>query len=66
MQFSWRPRPPSLLCPEKEEETLKNLKKYSGKYEIEDQDISVLTGPVTTQTRFNPNQNNLFFIIDSF
>ncbi|KAF5795859.1 putative eukaryotic translation initiation factor 3 subunit B [Helianthus annuus] len=48
---SWpvfRPQPPSLLCPEKEEEILKNLKKYSGKYEIEDQDISVLTGPERT------------------
>ncbi|KAJ0682474.1 putative eukaryotic translation initiation factor 3 subunit B [Helianthus annuus] len=42
VQFSWRPRPPSLLSPEKEEEILKNLKKYSKKYEIEDQDISVL------------------------
>ncbi|KAM0010303.1 putative transcription factor WD40-like family [Helianthus debilis subsp. tardiflorus] len=41
-QFSWRPRPPSLLSPEEEEEILKNLKKYSKKYEIEDQDISVL------------------------
>ncbi|KAL3537154.1 hypothetical protein ACH5RR_000520 [Cinchona calisaya] len=28
-QFSWRPRPPSLLSPEKEEEISKNLKKYS-------------------------------------
>ncbi|CAN6319117.1 unnamed protein product [Urochloa humidicola] len=37
-QFMWRPRPPSLLTPEKEEEILKNLKKYSKKYEQEDQD----------------------------
>lgn len=38
MQFLWRPRPPSLLSPEKEEEISKNLKKYSKKYEQEDQD----------------------------
>ncbi|KAK9058225.1 hypothetical protein SSX86_023065 [Deinandra increscens subsp. villosa] len=41
-QFLWRPRPPSFLSPEKEEEILKNLKKYSKKYDIQDQDISVL------------------------
>ena len=38
----WRPRPPSLLSPEKEEEIAKNLKKYSKKYEAEDQDVSML------------------------
>ncbi|KAI7751847.1 hypothetical protein M8C21_011255 [Ambrosia artemisiifolia] len=42
VQFAWRPRPASLLSPEKEEEILKNLKKYSKKYEMEDEDISVL------------------------
>ncbi|CAH1448148.1 unnamed protein product [Lactuca virosa] len=41
-QFLWRPRPPSFLSPEKEEEILKNLKKYSKKYDVEDQDISLL------------------------
>ncbi|KAK9090555.1 hypothetical protein Sjap_023732 [Stephania japonica] len=41
-QFLWRPRPPSLLSPEKEEEIAKNLKKYSKKYEAEDQDVSLL------------------------
>ncbi|KAI3742980.1 hypothetical protein L1987_60681 [Smallanthus sonchifolius] len=41
-QFLWRPRPPSLLSPEKEEEIFKNLKKYSKKYDVQDQDISVL------------------------
>ncbi|KAF9662035.1 hypothetical protein SADUNF_Sadunf18G0011200 [Salix dunnii] len=40
-QFLWRPRPPSLLSPEKEEEIAKNLKKYSKKYEAEDQDVSL-------------------------
>ncbi|KAK8970409.1 Eukaryotic translation initiation factor 3 subunit B [Platanthera guangdongensis] len=40
-QFLWRPRPPSLLTPEKEEEIAKNLKKYSKKYEAEDQDVSL-------------------------
>lgn len=42
MQFLWRPRPPSFLSPEKEEEIAKNLKKYSKKYEAEDQDVSML------------------------
>lgn len=37
-QFSWRPRPPSLLSAEKQEESMKNLKNYSRKYEAEDQD----------------------------
>ncbi|XP_015697090.1 eukaryotic translation initiation factor 3 subunit B-like [Oryza brachyantha] len=37
-QFMWRPRPPSLLTAEKEEEISKNLRKYSKKYEQEDQD----------------------------
>lgn len=41
-QFLWRPRPPTLLSPEKEEEIAKNLKKYSKKYEAEDQDVSLL------------------------
>ncbi|PSS11950.1 Eukaryotic translation initiation factor 3 subunit B like [Actinidia chinensis var. chinensis] len=41
-QFLWRPRPPSFLSPEKEEEIFKNLKKYSKKYEAEDQDVSLL------------------------
>ncbi|KAL6278954.1 hypothetical protein ACE6H2_022555 [Prunus campanulata] len=40
-QFLWRPRPPSFLTPEKEEEIAKNLKKYSKKYEAEDQDVSM-------------------------
>ena len=38
----WRPRPPSFLSPEKEEDIFKNLKKYSKKYEAEDQDVSLL------------------------
>ncbi|EPS67275.1 hypothetical protein M569_07499 [Genlisea aurea] len=41
-QFSWRPRPPSFLTAEMEEEIAKNLKKYSKKYEAEDQDVSLL------------------------
>ncbi|KAE8716893.1 Eukaryotic translation initiation factor 3 subunit B [Hibiscus syriacus] len=35
-------QPPSFLTPEKEEEISKNLKKYSKKYEAEDQDVSML------------------------
>lgn len=42
VQFLWRPRPPSFLSKEKEEEIAKNLKKYSKKYEAEDQDVSLL------------------------
>ncbi|EMS45026.1 Eukaryotic translation initiation factor 3 subunit B [Triticum urartu] len=38
-KFQWRPRPPSLLTPEKEEDITKNLKRYSKKYEQEDQDV---------------------------
>ena len=38
----WRPRPPSVLSPEKEEEIAKNLKKYSMKYKVEDQDVLML------------------------
>ncbi|KAL6656264.1 hypothetical protein ACP70R_007090 [Stipagrostis hirtigluma subsp. patula] len=37
-QFIWRPRPSSILTPEKEEEISGNLRKYSKKYEQEDQD----------------------------
>lgn len=40
LQFLWRPRPPSFLSPEKEEEIAKKLRKYSKKYEAEDQDVS--------------------------
>lgn len=42
LQLAWRPRPPSFLSVEKEEEIAKNLKKYSKKYEAEDQDVSLL------------------------
>ncbi|KAF5939810.1 hypothetical protein HYC85_020977 [Camellia sinensis] len=41
-QFLWRPRAASILSMEKEEEIAKNLKKYSKKYEAEDQDMSLL------------------------
>ncbi|KAI3831845.1 hypothetical protein MKX03_022217 [Papaver bracteatum] len=37
-QFLWRPRPPSLLTSEMEENISKNLDEYSKKYETEDQD----------------------------
>ncbi|XP_009595023.1 eukaryotic translation initiation factor 3 subunit B-like [Nicotiana tabacum] len=40
-QYLWRPRPPSFLSKEKEEEIAKNLKRYSKKYEAEDQDVSL-------------------------
>lgn len=41
LQYLWRPRPPSFLSKEKEEEIAKNLKRYSKKYEAEDQDVSL-------------------------
>ncbi|KAJ3674586.1 hypothetical protein LUZ60_005202 [Juncus effusus] len=39
IQFLWRPRPPSLLTQEQEDEIARELKKYSKKYEAEDQDM---------------------------
>ncbi|KAF5831983.1 eukaryotic initiation factor [Dunaliella salina] len=36
-QFSWRPRLPSLLPPERDAEILKNLKQYSKRYDEEDE-----------------------------
>merc|ERR1712093_760270 len=38
-QFMWRPRPPTLLSLAKEKEIRKNLKKYSEKYEKEDEEL---------------------------
>lgn len=35
-QLNWRPRPPSLLPEEKQREIVKNLRKYSKRYEEED------------------------------
>lgn len=42
LQLAWRPRPPSFLTAEEEEEIAKNLSKYKKKYEEEDQDVSLL------------------------
>ncbi|KAF8380666.1 hypothetical protein HHK36_028156 [Tetracentron sinense] len=42
LQFSWRPRPLSFLSAEKEEEIAMDLKKYSKKYETEDEGLSML------------------------
>jgi translation initiation factor 3 subunit B len=39
VQFQWRPRPPSLLTPEKEKEISENLEMYSKKYKQEDRDM---------------------------
>ncbi|VFQ93689.1 unnamed protein product [Cuscuta campestris] len=50
-QFLWRPRPPSFLSKEKEEEIAKNLKKYSKKYEAEDQDVSLQLSEQDRQKR---------------
>ena len=35
-QFAWRPRPPTCLSKEQEDDILKNLKKYSRKFDEED------------------------------
>ncbi|KAJ4728759.1 Eukaryotic translation initiation factor 3 subunit B [Melia azedarach] len=50
-QFSWRPRPPLLLSAEKEEEIKKNLRKYSKKYEVEDNDASMYLNEQEQQRR---------------
>lgn len=36
-QLNWRPRPPSLLSEEKQKEIVKSLRKYSKRYEEEDE-----------------------------
>eukprot|EP00899_Mesostigma_viride_P013900 jgi/Mesvir1/22510/Mv18538-RA.2 len=38
-QFLWRPRPPTLLSPEKDAEVAKNLRAYSKRYEEEDEAV---------------------------
>lgn len=38
-QFSWRPRLPSLLPPEKDADIAKNLKAYAKKYDEEDEQL---------------------------
>ncbi|KAI5067602.1 hypothetical protein GOP47_0018130 [Adiantum capillus-veneris] len=50
-QFLWRPRPPTLLTPEKEDEIAKNLKKYSKKYEIDDAESSLLLSAADMENR---------------
>eukprot|EP00249_Psilotum_nudum_P011425 c23165_g1_i2 orf=444-2627(-) len=50
-QFLWRPRPPSLLSPEKEEEIFKNLRKYSRKYEIDDAESSLALSAADMENR---------------
>ncbi|CAN6204897.1 unnamed protein product [Urochloa humidicola] len=52
-QFIWRPRPPTLLTPEKEDEISRNLKKYSKKYKQEDQHAS---NKMTAQERMKRTQ----------
>ena len=44
-QFIWRPRPPSRLSKDQEEDILRNLKKYSKKYDEEDAQIMNAVSP---------------------
>ncbi|CAG9463948.1 unnamed protein product [Pedinophyceae sp. YPF-701] len=37
LQFQWRPRPPTLLSAEEEKQVQKDLRKYTKKFELEDQ-----------------------------
>eukprot|EP00897_Mesotaenium_endlicherianum_P005996 jgi/Mesen1/5424/ME000027S04793 len=50
-QFLWRPRPPSLLPPEKDVEIAKNLRKYSKKYEVEDEEAGQALGVAEVERR---------------
>jgi len=43
-QLHWRPRPPSLLTEAQEKEVRKNLRKYSAKYELEDEALKSQLG----------------------
>ena len=47
-QFAWRPRPPSLLSREQEDDILKNLKRYTKKFEEEDASIMSQARPDTS------------------
>ncbi|GJP44939.1 hypothetical protein CLOM_g4337 [Closterium sp. NIES-68] len=51
MQFLWRPRPPSLLPPEKDAEVSKNLRKYSRKYEVEDEEAGAASSAAEVERR---------------
>eukprot|EP00877_Chromochloris_zofingiensis_P000044 jgi/Chrzof1/1003/Cz01g36140.t1 len=50
-QFSWRPRMPSLLPPDKEAEIVKNLKVYGKRYEEEDEAITMQADADVLQER---------------
>lgn len=50
-QFLWRPRPPSLLPAEKDAEISKSLKKYSKKYEVEDEEAGKASSAAETESR---------------
>lgn len=50
-QFSWRPRHSCLLSLEKEQEIFKNLKKYSKRYEEEDEALVMEADQEVTDKR---------------
>jgi translation initiation factor 3 subunit B len=53
-QLSWRPRVPSLLPREKEEEIRKNLKEYSRRYDEEDEALLLqVSGMAHFKTKYN-------------
>ena len=49
--FAWRPRPPSLLPPEKERDIVKNLKTYAKRYEEDDELLLAAAGSEQLQRR---------------
>ena len=51
LNFSWRPRPPCQLTPEKEREVAKNLKTYGKKFEEQDEILLQAADVATTQRR---------------
>jgi translation initiation factor 3 subunit B len=73
-QFSWRPRLPSLLPPEKDAEIVKNLKQYSKRYDEEDEALVMQADQDVIQERqrlmdefnawFNAKKNSVSKVAD--
>jgi translation initiation factor 3 subunit B len=50
-QLCWRPRPPSLLSAERQREIVKNLRRYSKRYEEEDEALLAQVSQPAGHTR---------------